>query len=126
MTVHSIVAEITSKKRRPSEGVWVQGGGIELQVLCLWTEETQDPIILRQTKNYMCTGYCIVLPVLEENFQVYAPGDLYSEGRCKGGFFCVSRLAWGGGGGLILMQGLCMKGLFSDFYGICCFLKKPY
>ena len=29
-TVHSIVAKITGEKRRAPEGVWVQGGGIEL------------------------------------------------------------------------------------------------
>ena len=29
-TVHSIVAKITGEKRGAPEGVWVQGGGIEL------------------------------------------------------------------------------------------------
>ena len=40
-TVHSIVAKITGEKRGAPEGLWVQGGGIELtslEVLCLWTE----------------------------------------------------------------------------------------
>ena len=36
--------------------------------------------------------------VFEGNFQVQAPGDLYSEGRLNGGFFCVTSL----GGGLYL------------------------
>ena len=30
MTVHSIVAKTTGKERGPSEGDWVQGGGIDL------------------------------------------------------------------------------------------------
>ena len=31
MTVHSIVAKITGEKRGASEGVWVQGGGLEVR-----------------------------------------------------------------------------------------------
>ena len=115
MTLHSIVTKIPGKKRGPSEGVWVQGGGIELQVLCLWTEETQDPIVLRQTKKYMCMGYCIVFVWIRGEFPSISPraGDLYSEWRCKGGFF-------------FLRFELGRRGLFSEFYGISCCLRRPY
>ena len=65
MTVQSIVtcAKITAEKRGPLEAVWVQGGGIDLQVLCLWTEEIQVLIGFRQTKKvYMCI--CVTVSFL--------------------------------------------------------------
>ena len=40
--------------------------------------------------------------VFEGNFQVQAPGGLYSEGLFNGGFFALRVLGayiWGGGGG---------------------------
>ena len=72
----------------------MQGGGIELQVLCLWTEETQDPIVLRQTKKYMCMGYCIVFACIRGEFPRISPRRLYirRDDVKEGFFFYVSSL----------------------------------
>ena len=80
MTVHSIAAKITGEKRGPSEGVWVQGGGKELQVLCLWTEEIQVLIVLRQTKTYTSICYCIVFACIRGEFPSISPQGLIFEG----------------------------------------------
>jgi len=57
------------------------------------------------------TRYCTVFVlfhyfVFEGNFQVQAPGGLYSEERFNGGFFALLRGAY------------TWRGLFSEFYGI--------
>ena len=91
----------------------MQGGGIELQVLCLWTEETQDPIVLRQTKKYMCMGYCIVFACIRGEFPSISPRGLYiRRDDVKEGFFLRFELG--------------RRGLFSEFYGISCCLRRPY
>ena len=62
MIVYSIVAKITGEKRGAPERVWVRVAEYNfrpLQVLCQWKEEIQAPIVLRQTKKYIC--YCTVL-----------------------------------------------------------------
>ena len=42
-TIHSITAKVTDEKRGAPEGVWVQGGGMELPCkYCLRTEGIQD------------------------------------------------------------------------------------
>ena len=48
-------------------------------------------IVLWQMQKFMC--YCTVFALFyfefEVNFQVQAPGGLYSEGRFNGGFFAL-------------------------------------
>ena len=46
-------------------------------------------------------------------FQVQAPGGLYLEGRCNGGFFALP--VWGT---YIWRGSSAWRGLFSEFYGI--------
>ena len=55
------------------------------------------------------TVFALFYCVFEGNFQVQAPGSLYSEGRLNGGLFALR--VWGGGVYIL-------KGLFSEFYGI--------
>ena len=65
--------------------------------------------VIWQIQNFIC--YCTVIAlfyfVFEGNFQIQAPGGLYSEGRFNGGFFCVTSL-----------RAYISRGLFSKFYGI--------
>ena len=56
----------------------MQGNGIELQVLCLWTEEIQVPMVLRQRKKIMC--YCIGFAYIREEFRSTSPRVLTFEG----------------------------------------------
>ena len=52
--------------------------------------------------------FCFVLLCIRGQIPSSSPpGDLYSEGRFKGGFFCVT--IWGA---------YILRGLFSEFYGI--------
>ena len=64
-------------------------------------------IVLWQIPKHIC--YCTVIAlfysVFEGNFQVQAPGGLYSEGRFNRGFFALR--VWGA----YIWRGLCMKRL---------------
>lgn len=65
-------------------------------------------MVLWQMQRFMC--YCTVFAmfhfVFDVNFEVQAPGGLYSEGQFKGGFFfCVTSL-----------EGLYMDGLIFLFF----------
>ena len=51
------------------------------------------------------TVFALFYFVFEGNFQVQAPGGLYSEGRFNGGFFALR--VWGA---------YIWRGLFSEFY----------
>ena len=53
------------------------------------------------------TVFALFYFVFEGNFQVQAPGDLYSEGRFHGSFFALR--VW---------EAYIWRGLFSEFYGI--------
>ena len=52
-----------------------------------------------------CTVFALFYFEFEGNFQVQAPGGLYSEGQFNGGFFALR--VWGA----YIRRGLCMKGL---------------
>ena len=73
------------------------------QVIALW-----------QIQKFVCYGAVIALLyfVFEGNFQVQAPGGLYSEERFNGGFLALRGL-----GGLYFEALLHGVGLFSEFYG---------
>ena len=58
------------------------------------------------------TVFALFWFVFEGNFQVQAPGGLYSVGRFNGGFFALR--IWG----LIFGGVYTWRGLFSEFYGI--------
>ena len=66
-------------------------------------------IVSWQIQKYIC--YCTAIVsqyfAFEGNFQVQAPGGLYSDGQFNGGFFCAPSL-----GSYI------WRGLFSEFYSI--------
>ena len=66
-------------------------------------------IVSWQIQKFIC--FCTVIVsqyfAFEGNFQVQAPGGLYSDGRFNGGFFCAARL-WS----------YIWSGLFSEFYVI--------
>ena len=49
--------------------------------------------------------------IIEDNYQIQAPGSLYLEGLIVGGIFGF-QIGGGGGGGSI------RRGLFSEFYGM--------
>ena len=58
------------------------------------------------------TVFALFYFVFEGNFQVQAPGGLYSEGRFNGGFFALR--FWGAN---IFGGAYTWRGLFSEFYG---------
>ena len=73
--------------------------------------------VLRQIQTFMC--YCTVIALFyfefEGNFQVQAPGGLYSESRFNGGIFALR--VWGA----YIWRGLYMEGLIFGIlrYLIC-------
>ena len=66
--------------------------------------------VLWQIQKFMLPHrFCFFTLYLRGNFQVQAPGDLYSEGRFNGGIFAFALRVWGT---------YTWRGLFSEFYGI--------
>ena len=64
MTVHSILAKVTGEKRGAPEGVWVQGGGIELP----------GKHFFQRPKNPSPHFYLYLRPVIS----MYKPSGAYS------------------------------------------------
>ena len=79
-------------------------------VICVWQIQ----------KFYVTVPFllCFIISFFEGNFQIQAPGGLYSEGRFNEGFFCVPSL------GVLYLEVLYMEGLIFGIlrYLICCFL----
>ena len=82
--------------------------GLIFRGVYVWRE-----ICVSKSIKLACSGkeiyhFALFCFVFEDKFQVQAPpGDLYSEGRFKGGFFALR--FWGA---------YILRGLFSEFYGI--------